>query len=73
MLNDVAEAVKSGQMTPEQGKAAIEKAIAKERQDLRSGATSLNKASDNANAQGASNKGEKSEKASPGVKSPHLE
>jgi hypothetical protein len=73
-LNEVAVAVKSGQMTPEQGRAAIEKAIAKERQDLRTGATSLNKASDNAKAPATSDRGEKSEKASsPGVKSPRLE
>jgi hypothetical protein len=47
VLDDVAAQIQSGRMTPEAGRVAIEKAIAKERQDLRSGKTSLNAASDN--------------------------
>lgn len=59
-LDRIDAAVKGGQMTPEQGRRAIEIAVARERKDLRDGSKSLNKASDDAKAEKNSSKGEKS-------------
>lgn len=66
VLDDVAEAVRSKQMTPEQGRAAIENAVAAERQGLRKGETSLNKASDEAKSKSNqdTSKSDKSDKDS---------
>ena len=61
VLNSVESRVKSGELTPAQGRAVIENAIARERKGLRTGETSLNKASDAA-------KGKSADKADKGGK-----
>lgn len=48
VLDSVALQIRRGILTPEEGRKLIETAVSRERQDLRTGATSLNKASDSA-------------------------
>ncbi len=66
VLDRVARDVQSGRLTPAQGRAAIEELVAAERQGLRKGETSLNKASDEAKAKSDKNdsKSDKSDKDS---------
>ncbi len=52
-LDRIDKALAAGRMTPAEGRAAIEAAIARERKDLRAGIKSLNKASDEAKAKSA--------------------
>jgi hypothetical protein len=69
MLDRIAEQVQSGRLTPEQGRAVIEKEIAKERRSLRDGTTSLNKASDSAKTSSEKTKDDTSGKDSGEYKS----
>ncbi len=50
-LDDIDDAVKSGQITPDEARDAIEGYVAAQRSKLRAGETSLNRASDKANAE----------------------